>query len=392
MSEDGSMQQYNSRHACGPRRISHRLWVFSVSLFLLISNASGDILHVPYPAPKFPVADVFFLDSLQGWISAVGANGCFLLRTRDGGNSWTTVENPHCIYKVFFLNADIGWGVRIAAHDADETVTALMQTRDGGDRWDVTSAMVSPKIGPKILIDFLFTDHHNGLLVGQEDGEGFLLHTPDGGKTFVEPAGVAGTVDVLHDITTLGDGNIWVFGHDAILRSTDYGLTWERQLEPENLPSGRLGMALTSGWVRDDGRGWAVGSSAGAVILSTEDYGRQWSIAVESDEANSFEAVHFWDGEHGCAVGASRLLTCTPDGGQTWTARKVLPKAEEKEGTRVIENRFVRVVFLPSGRGWVVTVGGYLYQTDDAGDSWKEIDLAELTGVGHRASPSSSKH
>lgn len=106
------------------------------------------------------------------------------------------------------------------------------------------------------------------------------------------------------------------------------------------------------------------------VILSTNDYGRHWWLAKESKEVGGFESISFWDDKHGCVAGLSTLLTCTSDGGATWSSAEVLPPAQFRQCTG-----FGRLVILRSGRGWAVRYGGYLFQTEDGGKTWQALDL-----------------
>jgi photosystem II stability/assembly factor-like uncharacterized protein len=36
---------------------------------------------------------------------------------------------------------------------------------------------------------------------------------------------------------------------------------------------------------------------------------------------------------------------------------------------------YMKIVLLPNGMGWVLTEGGYVYQTTDSGQTWAERDL-----------------
>jgi photosystem II stability/assembly factor-like uncharacterized protein len=69
-------------------------------------------------------------------------------------------------------------------------------------------------------------------------------------------------------------------------------------------------------------------------------------------------------------------LNFPSDGGATWEDRNVLPESHSTSCS--VGTVFQQVFFVDNGmRGWVVAGGGFLYQTEDAGNSWQELDLID---------------
>jgi photosystem II stability/assembly factor-like uncharacterized protein len=345
--------------------------------------------YLPFPSPKHRVQDIFFLDAQQGWLGVDGGeDGCWLLRTSDEGQSWQVTQVQKCLWRLYFVDVARGWGVSMKANE-EEVSILLLSTQDGGKSWLQTSVLTTSEASdPRIVTDLAFLDAQRGWFVGEAPARGFALETMDGGKTVREVPGLAGRVSSLYRVVASSRSSLWVIGNDTIAASMDAGESWRFQVSRNNTPGGRKHISLRSGWMQPDGRGVAVGQNTGAVVISTRNYGEDWGIAFTSVEANDFEDIYFWDGEHGCAVGGSRYLYCTNDGGATWRGERVLP-VKEAEDFSIVENVFTHVVILPSGRGWVVTGGGYIYETHDFGDTWQRVDIAALLGVADAEGPAS---
>jgi len=62
------------------------------------------------------------------------------------------------------------------------------------------------------------------------------------------------------------------------------------------------------------------------------------------------------------AVGASTILYCTSDGGRHWIPCRVFAPVTSAERINV-DNSFKRILVLILHRGWVLSEGGWLFQT-----------------------------
>lgn len=147
-------------------------------------------------------------------------------------------------------------------------------------------------------------------------------------------------------VVAVGGRLISVGERGTILLSDDQGRSWRQAPSP-------VRVTLTALSFADSSNGWAVGH--GGIILATRDGGNTWTrqldgvaaakieleqakadlaSAADPERANRrvreaeglvadgpdkpFLDVHFFDADHGLAVGAYGLAFATEDGGKTW--------------------------------------------------------------------------
>jgi photosystem II stability/assembly factor-like uncharacterized protein len=332
-----------------------------------------------YPSAKNPVLDIFFIDSLQGWILEGENNSAVLSHTVDGGNSWSRFGRQPPIYKLFFLNSVHGWALTVDWPQPDAPATTLHETWDGGHTWRRLATIVSSEPNrPSMIEDFWFLDSKHGWFVGHGSaGAGIALQTSDGGKSIQEVRSISGG-EALRHISGQDASKLWIFGPNSILASFDGGATWQSQLDVETMLGDRKNVSLASGFVLVNGTGWAVGGGGGATILATTDSGTTWHVVLDSEDKNFLKSVSFADSVHGCAVGASTWLFCTSDGGKNWTTRRVLPKASDSVAIAAgisVDNSFTKILYTTPKRAWVLSEGGFLFQTDEGGSIWRQCHL-----------------
>lgn len=327
-----------------------------------------------------PVVDVFFSDSSDGWIVVSDPDRYHLLYTSDAGNTWSERTIPEGTSRTFFVDENTGWALVLQVRSKDNASTYLFRTRDGGRTWKQTQKMPFARCdGEKcaLVSGMAFSDSFHGWLIGEESaGVAGVWETSDGGKSIRQLKETC-IPDLPRGVYANNDGRVWIFGNYFILSSSDNGKTWKDQMKSSGLLTKRPVLILESGIGFENGAGWAAGQNATGTILSTHDFGDHWKVALESEALTTFMALSFSDREHGCAVGTSPLLFCTADGGQTWNQKDVLPK---RLGTQSVF--FDKVIILKNGRGWVLRRGGYLYETRDAGLTWRECHpLQEFVGT-----------
>jgi photosystem II stability/assembly factor-like uncharacterized protein len=167
--------------------------------------------------------DVFFLDSLTGWVvgNCVPTEPTYdcglIVRTIDGGATWqmSTVDGLRPI-SVFFINPNKGW----IAGDFDD----IYHTMDGGITWEEE---VTPDLTYWYRLQgIFFTDEQHGWAVGNgfEYDEGVILkYTLDFGWEVVR----TGTgYKSVHFTDSLSG---WV-GSTGILHTSDGGYNWEWEI------------------------------------------------------------------------------------------------------------------------------------------------------------------
>ena len=204
------------------------------------------------------LTSVFFVDTLRGW--AVG-EGPTIIRTTDGGASWTSADFP-------------------STHTPTLTLHSYY------------------------LSKIVFTTQHDGWIVG---GAGLILHTTDGGESWSHSQ--IATSRSFYGVCFVGKDSGWVTGDDGIiLGSTNRGATWIQQ---------SIGSCawLSAIFFFDRFHGWAVGD--GGLVLSTTDAGSTWRKRAAVDDW--LGDVHFVNRQKGWVTGDSASVYMTTDAGWTWT-------------------------------------------------------------------------
>ena len=122
-----------------------------------------------------------FVDSLNGWGVGSFYNYYYyygyIYHTGDGGITWELQYSGLAKYSsIKFINENIGWVTGGGGFVSEKVLT----TTDGGENW----------VGQYIPIGWTngidFVDLNNGWLVG---GGGLIMHTTNGGVTFIEAPG-----------------------------------------------------------------------------------------------------------------------------------------------------------------------------------------------------------
>lgn len=283
---------------------------------------------------------VSFSDSMNGWIGGSGV----LMRTSDGGETWTTdsLSGPMKTFTcVKAISATFAWLVWFDAGyyphsylgrsnnlhgwdtlmsvlyggnskplltlvDAMDSLRAwvagsvsfiagccppLRNTTDGGHTWSYAS--LQPWGYPSVSYTALrlFSDSAVGLLFNEQ----ILYRTDNAGRTWSSDTFSRN----YYDLAIPRRNDFWLVGDaGSVIRSTDSGATWVAQPTPTS-------RALGSIYALDSVNAWAVGTKG--TVIRTSDGGRRWdSVGVPSNQR--LNAVSFSDKRHGWIVGDSGVL------------------------------------------------------------------------------------
>jgi photosystem II stability/assembly factor-like uncharacterized protein len=218
-----------------------------------------------------------------------------------------------------------------------------------------------------ILQDVFFVDQDYGWIAGAH----IILHTTDGGDTWVEQP--APPVQIFYvDIYFIDRMNGWACGNDAkIIHTTDGGNTWVDQPNPYTFPN----PILYSIYFANADTGWAFGGDHGnyptfinrRVVLYTTNGGNTWDFQY-SNSGNNYPPIyssHFISSTEGFAACEYGDVMYTSNGGNTWI-----------ETTPVSSYNLLGIYFTDLSTGWVS--GEYLgvphyasiSKTTDGGNSW----------------------
>jgi photosystem II stability/assembly factor-like uncharacterized protein len=221
--------------------------------------------------------------------------GDWLLRTTDGGVSWTKQDKAvnHQWTGVQFITPRRGAAV---------TLGTILMTTDGGATWLPYLYNVR-----SVLNAVAFCDTNNGLVVGDE---GLILRTTNAGESWIRQA--SGTSERLESISwATALIAVAVGSSGTVLRSTDGGVSWTI----------RSALPYTTCVYFVSGDNGFIG---GESLYRTTDGGVTWSDVSPNDDI-SIAAIDFVDSQNGIAVGqwrngqgAGPASLRTKDGGMTW--------------------------------------------------------------------------
>lgn len=199
---------------------------------------------------------------------------------------------------------------------------------------------------------------------------GTVLRSADGGATWSRRP--TPTRETLFDVSFADERHGWAVGENGVvLRSTDAGDTWTRQEirieeEGELRP---LGLHLFGVAALSQDEAWAVGD-LGALFRVRD--GERWERvtlpeAVFADGETSeriFNAVDFYDREHGWIVGEFGTVLRTTDGGETWSGER---RFEEVPSDLYLFD----VTHFDASLVVAVGLAGQVLVSRDGGASWK---------------------
>ena len=296
------------------------------------------------------LSDIYLLSSVQGW--AVGENGV-IIRTNDNGSNWEmlTSEENQDLTEMQFINLTEGWAVGYGG--------LILHTQDAGKTWETHS--IDNK---RVFVDDYhleavnFVERKKGWIVGgknvgQFTHEGFILHTPDGGKTWELQFDEVETY--LNDLVFVDDQNGWVIGgwfqEGQLFQTTDGGKTWKSQIVVDR--------SLNSIFFVTKRVGWIVGD--GGLLLFTEDFGQTWKRKIISRyDGFSYDDISFVSEKEGWIVGDTGLILQTVDGGKNW---------ERKDSNT--DDPLHAIWFSSKKEGWIVGWKGVILRSVDAGHTWR---------------------
>ncbi|MCB0759095.1 MAG: T9SS type A sorting domain-containing protein [Flavobacteriales bacterium] len=236
-----------------------------------------------------------FFDQNIGYI---GSN-TELLKTTDGGNSWTTTPiSGFSINGFSFPTSTVGF------YGLNNNV--IRKTTDQGATWTGQNPNASP-FGIKSLS---FVDANNGWAVG---GGGTIRKTTNGGTTWTTQSAGVGTSD-LNKVHFFNSTNgICIGDAGKIRRTVNGGASWS--VVAVGASADLLGMHFV-----DANTGYIVGASG--TILKTTNGGQNWMFQTSGTTAWLY-SVCFKNATEGIAGSTAGLILRTSDGGANWVQENI---------------------------------------------------------------------
>ena len=249
---------------------------------------------------------ITFPDSLNGYI--IGADWTIgtriLLKTSDGGHSWSEILNNYYIETIDFLNEDTGM---IFCGDT------VLTTFNAGINWTPTS--INHPSG-------MWSDAWTPNPLHMITANGWLFMTSwhvyitiDGGNSFQH---TQTTCLMPRDIQIINDSTIIACGEygPTVYKSMDRGYNWIT-LSSGNLntkcPNASISFpSETIGYGTSETNGFGIG------IVKSTDGGVNWNY-VFSDTTTDFRCIRHIDENTLYAVGDSGTIVKTNNGGGSWS-------------------------------------------------------------------------
>lgn len=242
-----------------------------------------------------------------------------VLRTTDGGATWHTIlvdrrELPHKLYMLRF--EDVAYMDSATCFVVVRDSSIILRTFNGGAHWDTVRVPLS--IGR--IRTIAMRDKNFGYLSGPQR---WLFKTTDGWNNRVQiPLPDTIPTSSIQDIAAPDDSTIILLMSDSgtmhTFRSTNAGSDWT--IAPGPALSSQLAFANAQRGVAVGSENAPFGSVTKDILHRTDDGGATWEMIIDREipEPYGLLNVAFADAENAIAVGRSRKILRTRDGGRTW--------------------------------------------------------------------------
>lgn len=218
-------------------------------------------------------------------IYAGGFNGV-LIKSTNGGTSWTNLTPPvgtanNHVWSMYFSDANTGY----ISQGAD--AGKIYKTTDGGNTW--TTISFSGGGAPVLAIQF--PTSQTGFVVTGDPGT--LFKTANGGAAWTSP--ITGVANGLTSIFFLNENTGWVGDHNGAIRKTSNGGTsFTSQTTGVTAPIRALHFV-------NENLGFAVGDNG--TVLSTKDGGQTWKKETVTAATGFVQGVYLVNENLGFIVG-----------------------------------------------------------------------------------------
>jgi photosystem II stability/assembly factor-like uncharacterized protein len=317
------------------------------------------------PMNNVTVQDIFFIDSLRGWVSAMNASAndtAFIFHTTDSGNNWVIQfkDSIRWINVLQFFDENTGYAGGGFGHPK------FLKTTNGGNEWQIRTP---PDLSYYSMLDMKFINKDTGWSCSDDLFDGGIFKTTDGGNSWIrqtDPSFRPLKLFFLNRDTgwaisnnkifkTINGGNNWanlnsfgyglrglffissdigwiirLEGQNSIIKTTNGGLDWFVQQDPT--PFGSVNEDI---FIIDDSTGWiASGRFTILSLVNDSIWGRQ---SVPSGFPG-FNAIQMLDKNVGFSGGT--MFVKTNNGGGMIT--------EIEENSETVPNNFVLLQNYPN--------------------------------------------
>ena len=346
-----------------------------VALCLAACGGSGST-NPPPPAPDFVwaevgpsggfVASVAFDPAAAGEVWASGDDASGLFRSRNAGQSWTSVASAPPDHSTYCLTFDPNDSARVYA--PNYFGRGLLTTSDGGATWSVVGAGL-PTAAQLNKVNAMVVDPASSAVVFICTGGG-LFRSADFGASFSQVASAAFGAET--DFTAAAGSSAGVFvgtQGGRVFRSVDSGASWTEVTTGPFVPVTDLALtdsALYVAFQEATIASTATFTSAGLAVVHTGGGGGTinsslWTkLAVSSGASAATDIVYV--GTVITGVDSLWGFHASFDGGASFTQR--MNGLDESSIFSVAVDPFDSMSVI------VGTLGGGIYRSADAGLTW----------------------
>ena len=309
----------------------------------------------------------------------------FICQTVDGGKTWKKIYADTGVFpKAALRLANLAWispDVIVASADSSYIIRSV----DAGKTWTKTRVYDGfPYAKPMYFCDSLHGILFETKGVPNEEFNRPIV-TSDGGATWQSIPGPKDSVKGNQSIMTRGAGIApgKFIGFEtamegfAINRTTDYGKTWERKINPFLSPKGLRGygefffLDSLNGWFTGPGY-FQNGYGYPVVVARTNNSGKSWTVVYQDTlpmNLFGFQGLAFTDLQHGIGTSGGRICRTT-DGGVSWSVDSVLLE----------EGSITRVATMKQEPHVVAGGGGLIAYLDEVSSVYQEPTARENIG------------
>lgn len=198
----------------------------------------------------------------------------------------------------------------------------------------------------------------------------------------------SGVTARLRGVSAVSDRVAWASGSGSIvLRTSDGGTTWQK-LTVTTDPSDIVDFRDIDAIDAQTAYVLSIGNGPASRIYKTIDAGATWTLQFKSEDPKAFfDAMSFWDADHGIVVGDSIAgqfcILTTENGGRVWSrvAASALPPALPNEGAFAASG--TNIAIIGKTHAWIGTGAGSkarVLRTHDRGRTWKIAQTPLIAG------------
>ena len=247
------------------------------------------------------INDIFFLDSLNGWIVTDGDNNPpdtgYIIHTTNGGENWNIqLSMVQELRVIQFLDINTGYTAGGTGSGTDR----IYKTTNSGENWIQLNI-----IGLESIDDMYFISKDTGWVCDEDPLFGGLYKTTNGGNSWVQQLNESYRPLKLFFINK---DTGWVgTDNNKLYRTTNGGTNWSLQYT-SNYP-------VRSIFFLNPNNGWIKGGTGNGVLYTT-DGGFTWNNGQGNVAAG--DDVKFVNDSIGYSGGSFSKVAKSTDGGKIW--------------------------------------------------------------------------